>query len=61
MNLAPIIQSEVSQKVKDKYCILMHACGIQKDGTGEPAGQQWQRNIENRLVGTVEEGESGTD
>ena len=24
MNLAPIIQSEVSQKVKDKYCILMH-------------------------------------
>ena len=24
MNLDPIIQSEVSQKEKDKYCILMH-------------------------------------
>ena len=24
MNLEPIIESEVSQKEKDKYCILMH-------------------------------------
>ena len=24
MNLKPITQSEVSQKEKDKYCILMH-------------------------------------
>ena len=24
MNLKPIIQSEVSQKEKNKYCILMH-------------------------------------
>ena len=24
MNLEPIIQSEVSQKQKDKYCILTH-------------------------------------
>ena len=24
MNLEPIIQSEVSQKEKNKYCILMH-------------------------------------
>ena len=24
MNLKPIIQSEVSQKEKDKYCILTH-------------------------------------
>ena len=28
MNLEPIIQSEVSQKEKDKYCILMHIYGI---------------------------------
>ena len=28
MNLEPIIQSEVSQKEKDKYCILTHAYGI---------------------------------
>ena len=31
-----IIQSEVSQKEKNKYCILMHIYGIQKDGTDEP-------------------------
>ena len=35
MNLEPIIQSEVSQKEKDKYCMLMHIYGIQKDGTHE--------------------------
>ena len=28
VNLEPIIQSEVSQKEKDKYCILMHTYGI---------------------------------
>ena len=28
MNLEPIIQSEVSQKEKDKYRILTHICGI---------------------------------
>ena len=28
--------SEVNQKVKNKYCILMHICGIQKNGTEEP-------------------------
>ena len=36
MNLEPIIQSEVSQKEKDKlYHILMSIRGIQKDGTEE--------------------------
>ena len=28
MKLEPIIHSEVSQKNKDKYCILMHIYGI---------------------------------
>jgi len=28
MNVEPIIQSEVSQKEKDKYRILMHISGI---------------------------------
>ena len=36
MNLEPIIQSEVSQKEKNNYCILMHIHGIQKEGTDEP-------------------------
>ena len=35
MNLEPIILSEVSQKEKDKYHILMHIQGIQKNGTEE--------------------------
>ena len=33
MNLEPIIQSEVSQKEKDKNRILTHIYGIQKNGT----------------------------
>ena len=36
MNLEPIIQSEVSQKEKNKYCISMHAYGIQKNAADEP-------------------------
>ena len=28
MNLEPVIQSEVSQKEKNNYCILMHVFGI---------------------------------
>ena len=28
MNLEPIIQSEVSLKEKDKYCILRHIYGL---------------------------------
>ena len=35
MNVEPIIHSEVSQKEKDKYCILMHLYGIQNNGTEE--------------------------
>ena len=36
MNLEPIPQSEVSQKEKYKYHILMHMYGIYKDSTDEP-------------------------
>ena len=36
MNLEPIIQSEVSEKEKDRYCILMDTYGISKDGTNNP-------------------------
>ena len=31
-----VIDSEVSQKEKNKYCILMQICGIYKNGTDEP-------------------------
>ena len=33
MKLEPITKSEVSQKEKNKCCILMQICGIWKDGT----------------------------
>ena len=36
MDLETVIQSEVSQKEKNKYHILTHICGIQKNGTDEP-------------------------
>ena len=36
MKLEPIIQSEVSQKDKDQYSILMHIYGILKDGNANP-------------------------
>ena len=35
MNPEPIIQSEVSQEEKDKYCILTHIYRIWKNGTEE--------------------------
>ena len=36
LKLEPIIQSEVSQKKKQKYSILMHIYDIEKDGNGNP-------------------------
>ena len=36
MKLEPIIQSEVSQKEKHQYSILLHICGILKDGNDNP-------------------------
>ena len=35
MNLEPILQSEVSQKEKDKSIIVTHIYGISKNGTEE--------------------------
>ena len=48
MNLEPIIQSEISQKEKNKYCILTYLYGIWKDGTDEPicrAGMETQTGV----------------
>ena len=59
MNLEPIIQSEVSQKEKDKYHILMHIYRIQKNGTEEfiLQGNNGETGIENRLMDTERGGE----
>ena len=35
MDLETVIHSEVSQKEKNKYCILMHICRIQKNYIGD--------------------------
>ena len=40
MNLKPIIQREVSQKVENKYHIFMRTDEISKDGTHEPIAVQ---------------------
>ena len=40
MNLESIIQSEMSQKEKDKYHILTHIYGIQKISTEELFSRQ---------------------
>ena len=47
MNLEPIIQSEESQKEKEKYHILTHIYGTKNLF----AGQQW-RSRQNRLMDT---------
>ena len=36
MNLEPITQSEVNEREINKYHMLMHRYGIQKDGADEP-------------------------
>ena len=46
MKLESIIQNEVSQKEKHKYCILAHVYGIKKDGNDDPtyrAAKETQR------------------
>ena len=46
MKLEPIIQSEVSQKDKDQYSILMHIYGILKDGNDNPI---WKTEKETQM------------
>ena len=43
MDLESVIQSEVSQKEKNKYFILAHICGIQKNGINDLFAKQKQR------------------
>ena len=65
INLESVIQSEVSQKEKNKYCMLTHIYGIQKNGVMNLFAEKQQRygdsDMENGLVDTVGEGDSGTN
>ena len=53
MNLEPIIQSEVSQKGKDKYCILTHVY-VMMNLFAEQQQIHRDTDIENRLMDTAE-------
>ena len=59
MNLEPTAQGEAKLKREDKYHILTHIYGIQKDGTDEPLcrGAIEMQIQKTRLVDTVGKGE----
>ena len=62
MNLEPVIQSEVSQKEKNKYHKLKHIYGVKKNGTDKPickAAIEVQTQRTDRPVNTTVEGEGG--
>ena len=60
MKLEPIIQSEVNQKEKYQYSILMHIYGIQKDGNDNSVYKTAKETQMYRTVfWTLGEGESG--
>ena len=50
MKLEPITQSEISQKEKHQYSILMHIYGISKDGNHNPVCETAK---ETQMYGTV--------
>ena len=52
MNTEPIIQTKVSQKEKDKYCILMHIHGFRKVVLKNLlTGQQWRNRHREQTYG----------
>ena len=53
MDLETVKQSEVSQKEKNKYCILTHICGTQKNGTDELVCRaEIDTDVENKRMDT---------
>ena len=61
MKLELIIQSEVSQKEKHQYNLLMHIRGIQKDGNNDPTCETAKEDtdVQNSLLDSVGESEGG--
>ena len=59
MNLEPIIQSEVSQKEKDKYCILMHIYEYRKTVLKNLFTEQQWRDMREQAYGHGERGGDG--
>ena len=50
MNLEPIIQSEVNQKEKHQYSILMHIYRIEKDCNNYPVMQGRKRDTNIKIT-----------
>ena len=61
MDLETVTQSEVSQKEKNKYHILMHVCGTQKNGTDEPVCKAEIETQRQRTNIWTQGGEGGQD
>ena len=60
MNLEPVIQSGISQKEKNKYCVLTHIYGSRKMVQMNLfAGQEQRHRCKERTCGHREEGEGG--
>ena len=59
MDLETVIQSEVRQKEKNKYRILTHICGTQKNGTDEPVCRAETETQMQRTNVWTPRGESG--
>ena len=54
MKIESITQSEVNQGEKDKYYMLTHVYGIQKDGTDDPTGRGAAETcIKNRFLNSA--------
>ena len=52
MDLETVIQSEVSQKEKNKYSILMHICGTEQNGIDDQfAGQKLRHRCREQTYG----------
>ena len=56
MNLEPVIQSEVSQKEKNRYHVLMHIYGFWKNGA-DFQGRGRDTDVENGPVATAKQRE----
>ena len=62
MSLEPVIQSDISQKEKNKYYVITCVYGIQKNGTDEPicgAAMESQTQRTDLWTGGRQEGEGG--
>ena len=60
MDLETVIQNEVGQKGKYKYCIFMHICRIQKNGIGDLICQtKIETDMENKHMDKDTKGRRG--